>query len=51
MKVKGFNLGMAPGGMPGSSSLAVNKPYLEVLDRSGVLPPSVTYRGSTRGMS
>ena len=42
---------MAPGWMPGSSSLAVNKPYLEVLDGSDALPPSVAYPESPGGMS
>ncbi|MGE9806542.1 hypothetical protein ACQP3L_38885, partial [Escherichia coli] len=36
---------------PGSPSLAVNKHYLEVLEASGALPPSVAYPGLPDGMS
>ena len=42
---------MAPGWMPGSSSLALNKPYLEVLDGCDVPPPFVAYPGPLGGMS
>ena len=42
---------MVPGWIPGRLSLAVNKPYLEVLSGSGVPLPGVTYLGSPGGLS